>query len=835
MSVTRLLLLLSVALSLSNPMKEATSKKIKIIGIVDVSRSITDENLTEFYNILKKLYSKVKLSQNNIKFEAITFAKTVTQIPFEKINSPVQLRTYHIKSRVKKEAPQEILEELQATNIEEALRFALAVTSIDYIPVFILFSDGNETVGSVLRFIQTTKALPKIYTYFPITTTSRKEVLIEELNLPNSVKVKEPFNIKAKLWSNYHGEVLLKLYQNGIIPSPDFIQKLNLKPGENIVEFSTRLLLPGYAKFKASLEEVKEDRFPENNIFEATTLALGKPLILYVEGEPSQAHPFIELLNNGGFDVELRSSKGFPTTFEELKRYHLVILSDVPREELTYDQMLLVKRYVREWGGGFIMVGGEKSFGPGGYKDTPIEEILPVRMETEREKEIPNIALVLVLDKSGSMTGRPIELAKEAAKASIELLNPQDLVEVIIFDSEPRRLVRMQKAINKFNIFNDIGKIEAGGGTAIFPALDMAYQDISITKAKKRHIILLSDGQSPKTGIPELLQELSYEGITVSTIGLGQEVDRVLMEEIGLKTGGRVYFTDDPNNIPRIFTKETSEVVKSSAVEDLIGVRAVSSDPLVSTIDWNTAPYIRGYISTQLKPPPAQLLLISDRGEPILARWRVGLGWALAYTTDVKSRWSADWFGWKGFGTLWSQLVRESMKQEERGNFPVEIKKEDDLIQLSVDAIDQFDNFINNLRGEYTVYTLEENSPPVIKGDFSQIGVGRYIAQFRLPSPGNYIIKGEFWGKDKNELIGSVTQSLVYPYPYEYRFPEDNIPLLRKLASITGGKFNPSVDEVTISDKTVSYWKSYYQFPLWVSLLLFFLDLILKRVRLPRS
>lgn len=832
----RLLLLFAIALALSNPKVSKFRTQIEEIAIVDVSRSITDSSLRETERYLIELLNK---TDKNHSLKVITFAKNPRLISVEKLKQG-GLRNLHISQSLVKMTPDAIVKELQGTNIEAAFTFATSLLSVDKIPRTIVFSDGNETEGNSSFLAEKFKISDlKIDNYYNITKED-KESLVEKVEIPDVIKVGEPFNVRANIWSNQKTKARLKLYQNGVIQGLNYIREVDIENGENIVTFESKLDLPGPVNYKIVLDNLQTDRFPENNTFIVSTEAVGKPTICYVEGETDQARYLERVLSQSGFDVEVRGPRGYPTSLDEMRRFSLIILSDIPSDNISTQQMMATERYVRDWGGGFIMIGGPNSFGLGGYRGTIIERILPVRMDTQRQREEPVLALVLVIDKSGSMAGLPVELAKDAAIASVELLSPDDMVGVVAFDSIPTRIVTIQRARNRMRIYSDIGRLTGGGGTNIYPALDMAYQDIVTTNAKKKHIILLSDGQSPSNGIPQLLQQMTTEGITVSTVGLGGEVDRALLTQIAQQTGGRTYFTDDPNNIPRIFSKETNEAVRNAAVEDLIAVRAVSNTSILNGINFSTAPYLRGYVTTQLKPPPAELILASELGEPILARWRVGLGWAIAFTSDVKPRWAVDWLRWSGFGMLWSQLVRESIRQEESGLFPLNISVIGDKVHVYVDAMDDNDNFINGLKGEVEIFGTsklrnnQNNNEPLHKLALKQVAPGRYEGNFALPEVGTYLLKALYKNED-DIVFGKSRGNITYPYPREFRFIENNYDLMDRISNITGGLHNPDSTQIwNTRGQKLKYWKEMWHYPLWIALILLILDIILKRVRLGR-
>ena len=154
--------------------------------------------------------------------------------------------------------------------------------------------------------------------------------------------------------------------------------------------------------------------------------------------------------------------------------------------------------------------------------------------------------------------------------------------------------------------------------------------------------------------------------MTVSTVGLGAGVDEGLLRMIARLGGGRFYKVADPQSLPRIFTSETEMVSRSAAVEEYFQPKVVAPADFLRGIDMGAAPFLHGYVATKMRPPPAQEILESELGEPILARWHVGLGWSLAWTSDVKNLWAVEWLRWPGYGQFWGQLAREHMRQKRR-------------------------------------------------------------------------------------------------------------------------------------------------------------------------
>jgi len=218
------------------------------------------------------------------------------------------------------------------------------------------------------------------------------------------------------------------------------------------------------------------------------------------------------------------------------------------------------------------MIGGDKSFGAGGYLKTPVEMALPVSTEVPTTLDLPGFALILVIDKSSSMAGsiankNKLEGAKIAAFSAVEMLNPFDRVGVLAFDSEFHWTVPVTQAKNRRKIARELSTLKESGGTDLYPALEEAFRLLKGYKAAKKHIIVLSDGLTNKADFPSLIRALREAHVTVSTVSVGRDSDIVLMKAIAELGGGRSYFTDDANNIPRIFAGETKIAAKKVIVE----------------------------------------------------------------------------------------------------------------------------------------------------------------------------------------------------------------------------------------------------------------------------
>ena len=396
----------------------------------------------------------------------------------------------------------------------------------------------------------------------------------------------------------------------------DAVREVDLHPGQNEVAFRTVVSERGTVELRAEVETaldgLEADRFRENDVFSRSATVIARPRVLILSPEPSRIEGFARVLAAAEIDPDVRTPRGIP---DALAAFDMVVLANTPVDQVPADAEARIERYVRE-GGTLLVSGGEHALGPGGWQGTRLARILPVSLEGERRRDTPSLALALVIDRSGSMAGEKMELAKEAARATAEVLSPDDALLVIGFDSVAERFVPLQSAGNRAAIQRDIGRLSPRGGTAIFPALDAAYQDLAASHAANRHVILLTDGQTGESGLPELTAAMRAEGITVTTVGVGADVNRALLSELADLGGGRSYFTTDPSSVPRIFLSEATTMTQNSLVEEYVHAEQVTDVAYLRGIMWNQAPLLRGYVATQALPPAERPLAPHRFGRP---------------------------------------------------------------------------------------------------------------------------------------------------------------------------------------------------------------------------
>jgi hypothetical protein len=409
-------------------------------------------------------------------------------------------------------------------------------------------------------------------------------------------------------------------------------------------------------------------------------------------------------------------------------------------------------------------------------------------MEVKQKVEIPSLAVVLSVDRSGSMAMSTdekvtkLDLAKEAAHLVVDLLDERNEVGVQSWDTEFIWDSPMKAARDKAGIHHAIATVKAGGGTDGYPALKESYQVLFDRPALLKHVIFLSDGQMTRGDFAGLLRRMAKDKITVSTVAIGKDADVQLMVDIAKWGKGRFYYTEDSQTIPRIFTLETQLASKASLVEQPFKPQLTApSHEAMQDINWKAVPPLGGYVATTVKSN-AELVLMSHQEDPVLATWRYGLGRAAAFTSDAKAKWGVLWLRWRDFNKFWAQLTRWTLRSGSRSDTTAIVQRTDQTGEVVVDAVDGKGEFINFLDSQIGVVAPNRERSVV---DLEQIGPGRYRGRFAAPQEGVYLVG---MAQRKNEqVVGSQLAGLVVPYAQELRDLGVDETLLRELSELTGG------------------------------------------------
>jgi Ca-activated chloride channel family protein len=681
-----------------------------------------------------------------------------------------------------------------STNIARALQVGLASFPAEGARRLVLFSDGNENIASAADAAVIARSLGA--TVFPLPLgrpAGEPEVRVENLIVPAQVKAGTPYRVEAVVFSTFETPASLELFRGGTFVGR---QEVTLQPGKNRYRFPQHTGEEGVHLYQVIVNS-PQDTIVDNNRWQAFTEVMGPSKVLLLYDPPNSSLPLIEALRQQGLAVHVQPWNALPHTLSAYLEYDALIFDNVPGFGISVSQMEVLERYVRDMGGGLLMLGGEKSFGAGGYYRTPLEKIMPVDMDVPTKMSIPSLCLVMVIDKSDSMGGsindaRPsqafedrttkLEVAKIAAFSAMKLLNPFDQVGLLGFNAEWEWTVPISEAGKREQIASRLAALTHGGGTDLYKGLQEGLRALQEVKAVKKHLIALSDGLTPNMDFEALMREAVAQNITVTTVALGKDADRTLMDAIAHWGRGRSYYTDDPLRIPRIFTAETILVSRSLIEEQPFHPVLQTEHELLRGLSMDQAPALYGYVVTYGKPA-AEMLLVTPKADPLLAVQRYGLGRTAAFTSDLSTRWGKDWLRWPQFGPFVAQLVRWVQRQGTVESFDAHVDVREGQGIIQTDVYDAQDRFLNKLDLQGRLLTPSKETLPV---SFTQIAPGRYQGRFPMQGNGEYLLS--LVGKQDDLTVGPKTVGISLPYSPEYLGLDINYGLLNRLAERTGGQ-----------------------------------------------
>lgn len=819
----RVLLILLIVFALAGLQSRKNSRDVALMFLVDVSASVAQEDRAQ---VLDFINNQTASAGPRDYISVIAFARepAVELAPTRKDS----LRDWRI-TEISSNPPRDY------TDISAALKLAAALVPEDACGRFLLISDGNENLANASEEAARLKAAGiEVYTRSIGTVTKRSqargEIAVRSIDVPDRLAEGETFDIRVSVDSTSDTNATLRIFRNDSAVAEKRVSLV--ASGENVFVISQRADQQGFYNFRAEVEAAGSDAFVQNNTRESFAIVEGQPRTLYLYGDAHPSPAMLRVLADGKFVSDIKGSAAIPRTLAGFQNYDLVIFDNVPASALAPDQMKMVQSYVRDLGGGFVMIGGDQSFGPGGYYKTLVEETLPVSLDVRQKKHLPSLALALVIDKSGSMEGLKIQLTREAASAAAEFLSDRDSLGVIAFDSEAYPIINLSNADDKQAIRQKIDSISAFGGTNIYPGLEMAHDWLKASDAQLKHIILLSDGRSESGDFHGIARSIRDAGETLSTVAVGDDADNPLMGMLASIGGGRFYQVDSPETLPRIFTREASLASRSTIIEEPFSPRLSRPTAATNGIDWSAPPQLDGYVATaerdQVKSP-AIVSLISDKDDPVYAVWQYGLGRAAAFTSDAKPRWANKWMNWSGFGQFWSQLLRDVLRRESNGGLTPRLEISAARGHVSIEATDANGAFRNNLQLQAQIIgpdlstnnlTLDQTAPGQYEGDFDARARGAYLVTI-----------------SENNGANKVTAGVVNSYSPEFNITGADEAVLSRVSEITGGR-SITGDEgsdlfANRPSKTTSY--AIWQTLMLAALILLPFDIGIRRVLIDRE
>lgn len=682
------------------------------------------------------------------------------------------------------------------TDLAEAIRLGLALFPAGAARRLVILSDGAATIGDTQKAARLAAAAGVEISYVPLSRSSGEESLLTHVDAPTRVIQGETFRIDITAESNTDTPASLRVLAGGTIVHQEDVQ---LRRGVNNFTVRLRATEQEFARYRVQLTPLN-DTFYQNNELAAFTEIVGPPRVLLVANDgavdddgtplPDESPQLRLALEATGLLVDRILPSDLPAGLAQLSNYATIVLVNINAKNLSPRKMAALQSYVRDLGGGLVAVGGPASYGMGGYFGTALEETLPVEMQIKDQERFPSVSMVLVIDRSGSMGASEggltkIQLAAEGAVRVVELLNDFDEITVIPVDTQPDNPIGPLPAGEKETAINLIRQIGAGGGGIyVRTGLEAAAAALANSPTQVKHIILLADGadSEEKEGVPQLIAGLTAEGVTISTVSIGQGPDTAWLQEMAALGNGRFHFTDQAADLPQIFTQETTAIQRSYLIEERFFPTLVSNSPILSGI--TAVPPLYGYVGTSPKDT-AQVILNTHQGDPLLATWQYGLGRAVAWTSDATGRWGIDWVQWDGFPVFWGQTVRWTVSQERNSNVETVVTFNEEEAGLTVDVRDDNGEFLNSLVMEANVVAPDGEVTNVI---LQQVAPGRYEAAFTPQSDGAYFIRVAGADPNSEDIAVGQTSGWVLGYSPEYAEFETNPQLLASLAALTGGR-----------------------------------------------
>ncbi len=692
-----------------------------------------------------------------------------------------------------------------ATDIGRGLDAGLALFGPQSERRLILLSDGLESRGdSGAPVLRARRAGVTLYAAVPPHAVHR-DVALQRLVVAPVVGAGEifPLRIVARNYAR-PGPAQLALFADG---QPLGSEKVTLQTGLNAIEIPYRLTGAGSHHLRAELHAPQDD-IAANDRRDVSVTVVGKPRALVITSAPRS--PLAAVLRRKDVGAEVRPPSGFPHRLDELLEFHCVILEGVAAAGLGANRLDLLERYVRDFGGGLILIGSERTYGDPGFRKTALEKMLPVTLEprqpqrTEREP----IGLFVLIDRSNSMgynsrirtlrDGEKLRYAREAALAVIRQLKDHDLVGVIAFDSQPFELAPLRPLRENRKLLEDtIPRLKEGGGTDFYDALESARAQLVASRVSTKHIILLTDGDTNRGASDHypLIAALSQAGISVTTIRIGDDtVNLNLLNDISSRTGGQFYHVENVAKLPELMLRDTSERLAQTPQR---GRRFLphfgQPSQLLRGLAEASVPPLAGYAFARVKPGAEVPLFVlaGDRKNPLLADWQYGLGRVVAFTAGLTND-AETWVGWPGFGKFWSQVVHWSVRSETPWDYALAVRRHDGTTQLTVRSFHPAGDGALLARlhvdeSDSVDVPLAPIAPQQFTGRLPSLPGGRYALTL-LRRRGDRDV-------DQRTVLVAVPDG-DEPAGEERFDPSPNVTLLSRLTEKTGGRTNPDVREV---------------------------------------
>jgi Ca-activated chloride channel family protein len=802
----RSLLIVALVFAVARPVISTMSDRQSIVFLVDVSHSVSGAAIQSAAEKIDQLRLSLRPAHSRI----VAFGSTAAPLESTQV-----LRRF---TQVNTKDPVLEAVDRRGTDLEAALDAARAELAPGHIPRLVLFTDGRATAGDLnAATVRLSESRVPVFVE-PLAVRSLGDTWIDALDVPDRIVAGAPFTATVSVETQRPLPAVVQVRLGDQVLAT---RQVPLAKGMTDVSLDVTVDRAGASVLEARVL-AGDDPLTANSTFSRAIWAATRPKILYVEGKPASAHYLARALTESGFDVTVRPPAGLPVSLAEFDPWDVVILSDVSRTLIRDGSMTALSDWVERHGGGLLVAGGESVFGEGGYRKSEIERLTPVTFE---RKDEPEVALVLVLDRSWSMAGASMELCKAAAQAAVDVLTDEQSVGILTFNDSFNWDVPLRNVgRNRDGIRKRISAIGPGGHTLIYPAVEQAYLALKPAKARAKHVLLLSDGRSYPANYEELVRQMVAARMTVSSVAVGPSADPELLGNIARWGKGRTYAVSDAKELPQIFVKEAKNAATLAFDEKEIKP-IVKTPAFLAGVDLTRVPLLKGRTATVLKDTALEVIG-TDEEDPLLAFWPVGLGRTAVFASDVKDRWAANWIRWRGYGPFFSSLVRALERRAAPAValdvVPGPIRGRVRSVAVAVETREVDGGYKDLLRPTVEVKAGAASTRLQLR----QVAPGRYEATVVADADQPLTVTALGDGN-------AATSRIVVPDPAaEYRFSPADEGLLRSLAQATHGGFMPSPEMLTNAPRDPrTARRPIAPALIVVALALWFSDILLRRVR----
>ena len=701
------------------------------------------------------------------------------------------------------------------SDLGSALQLAPALLPEDSNGGIAVISDGRVT-GTENAF-RMADGLP--VNVLKVEPRTGPDAQVTSVSVPSSLYTGQKYTTTVTVHANAAGEATLLLTRDR---GEAQTRTVTLRKGENTFAFDSVAAGAGVSTVEARVI-MAGDTITANDGGGAYTVVSGAPEVLIAEGQTGAGKNLDEMLKAAGMQTRVIPASMLPGQAAELMSYHAVALVNADAAQINDGQFAALENAVRELGVGLAVFGGDASYALGGYRGSGLEKMLPVTIDVKNRMDLPGTALIIAIDKSGSMTDASygvtrLALAREAACAALEVLDAHDQAGVIAFDDAAKWVVVPAYVTDVAVMQEQVATIRPGGGTAFYSPLLMAYEALKTMQAQYRHVIFLTDGEAGDTGYIELIERMAESGITVTTVAVGDGANYTQLKRMADAGNGRMYAAGPFDSLPRIFTKETM-MISGAYVQNRVFTPAVTDS---SMTDFPGFPQLGGYLAVAEKPL-ATVSLCSDRQDPILAWWQYGAGRVAGWMSDVQGGWSSAFLGWDRAAEFFSGIISFILPDRTDAG---EISLEDGRMTWETEAADEASSAaVTLLRpdGEKESVRLERVSDTRFEG----------AADTSLP--GAYAVRIEM-EDGKGHVIKTVESGDVVSWTSEYDQRREDTGELEKLAEETGGRVVTDAGELLDFPDTAARKRVDLTAALaCIALLLFLFDIAQRRLDLFRE